>query len=91
MTNKDLECLLELKLMIESPVSIYTLTNRFREHGLIHYLKTLDDDELDVAYQLVRREEITDETNKMLILIDREKEIRHYTRVVGELTESKTM
>ncbi|MBQ6497973.1 MAG: hypothetical protein IJI58_04605 [Bacilli bacterium] len=90
MKDNDLEGLLELNLMVESPVSIHTLTNRFRESGLREYLRALDDDELSVAYHLIRREAITDETREMLEFIEVEKATRHYSRILEGLKESKT-
>ena len=75
---------------IESPVSLCTLINRYNEQGLTAYLKTLDDDDLELAYHLVRREEINGDTDNMLGLVEMEKAYRHYSKVLEGLKEGKT-
>ena len=75
---------------IESPVSLCTLINRYNEQGLTAYLKTLDDDDLELAYHLVRREEINSDTDNMLGLVEMEKAYRHYSKVLEGLKEGKT-
>lgn len=80
----------KVKEYIESPVSRCTLINRYNEQGLTAYLKTLDDDDLELAYHIIRREEITDDTDKMLGLIEMEKAYRHYSGILEGLKEGKT-
>ena len=46
----------KVKEHIESPVSRCTLINRYHEQGLTAYLKALDDDDLELAYHIIRRE-----------------------------------
>ena len=80
----------KIKEHIESPVSLCTLINRYNEQGLTAYLKTLDDDDLELAYHLVRREEINGDTDNMLGLVEMEKAYRHYSKVLEGLKEGKT-
>ena len=80
----------KIKEHIESPVSLCTLINRYNEQGLTAYLKTLDDDDLELAYHLVRREEINSDTDNMLGLVEMEKAYRHYSKVLEGLKEGKT-
>ena len=75
---------------IESPVSLCTLINRYNEQGLTAYLKTLDDDDLELAYHIIRREEINTDTDKMLGLIEMEKAYRYYSNILEGLKEGKT-
>lgn len=80
----------KVKEHIESPVSRCTLINRYNEQGLTAYLKALDDDDLELAYHIIRREEINTDTDKMLGLIEMEKAYRHYSDVLEGLKEGKT-
>lgn len=80
----------KVKEYIESPVSRCTLINRYHEQGLTAYLKVLDDDDLELAYHIIRREEINTDTDKMLGLIEMEKAYRHYSDILEGLKEGKT-
>ena len=80
----------KVKEYIESPVSRCTLINRYHEQGLTAYLKALDDDDLELAYHIIRREEINTDTDKMLGLIEMEKAYRYYSNILEGLKEGKT-
>lgn len=80
----------KIKEDIESPVSRCTLINRYHEQGLTAYLKALDDDDLELAYHIIRREDINTDTDKMLELIENEKSYRHYSGILKGLKEGKT-
>ena len=80
----------KVKEHIESPVSRCTLINRYHEQGLTAYLKALDDDDLELAYHIIRREEINTDTDKMLGLVEMEKAYRHYSDILEGLKEGKT-
>ena len=70
-------------------VSMYTINYMYREHKLTKYLKTLDDQELELAFSAVKK--VADEEAKdILESINMEKAYRHYSKILEALKEGKT-
>lgn len=86
LTIKDLDDLMSE----EKNVSMYTITYMYREHKLTKYLKTLDDQELELAFTAVRKAAEADEAKDILNSIEMEKAYRHYSKILEGLREGKT-